>query len=339
MQKLSASFVTSRLVRRAVFVAFGLTTGGVTLPACTESRIPPPQSSPSAVLSAGDVVPGDLDVVVRIDWAAVRAALPETAGDLATELLGRGPADVLAPLYLKADTVWVGFRPGPGLQPLDTVMVFSGHLGSFELGSRAEPGQWLPPRDLGGGWRRWDRARTGTRREWARIYQRHDSLVAALTVAEVDSVERVVERRGSVSRVRAPERGIVSAGVRLGPWLEKRGGPGFAWLGRASTLQAYLELVGSEAVAEADIGFEDEDQAARSADAVTLLQEALAGKLGRFDRLAKAIVVSSVGEHLILRYRGPLRFEEEQSHSAAGAAQPVEDGEDAPDSDDVGGLP
>ncbi len=270
---------------------------------CAKERIRPPATPAPKVDNASDAIPADLDVVVRIQWAALRSAIPGGASALWEKLFERGTDSVLAEAYARADVVWVAFRPGAGFEPVDAVVVLRGRFRGFDPRARTA-GRWLPPRDLGAGWRRWDRTAAPRRDEWMRIYERHDELLVALTVAELDSVERVIERGAKDSRVRAPERGLISAAARLGGWVDASGGPRLRWLAGAESLEGYLDLSGDDAVIELDLLFPEGAAARRAADGIGLFLEVLARDVEGLRSGVRDVTVSVVGEHVVLRYAG-----------------------------------
>ena len=276
---------------------------------CAQPPILPPVTSVPSVKSADGAIPADLDVVVRLDLEAMRRSLGDGATTLALQGLSGDRGSELAPLYVNTDTVWIGFRPGEGLEPLDSVIVLEGHFDSFEPRTGRGREVWLAPRDLGGGWRRWERREPGTRSDWALLYQRLNKSVVAASIAEVDSTVRAVENRTTDSRVRAPQRGVAAVAVRLGPWVEALGGSRLRWLAQASTAHAYLEVVGAEIIVELDLSFATEEEALRGRDASLLLRELLGGQLEAYRAALERISASAVGNHLVFRYRGPSDWE------------------------------
>jgi hypothetical protein len=211
---------------------------------CGPKRVAPPPSAP-AVLGAGDLLPADLDVVLRLDLGKVKAALGATAlALLAREGLARaatgGHADELVlESLLAADLVYLAYRPGPLLEPLDRVLALQG---SFEALSRP-PAGFAPPVDLGADVRFFERRSPPLGRgEIARIYAASTRVRAFVSEAEIDAVERVLETGGAERRLQAPEEGTLSLAAR--PRLLTRfGGSGLReQLEAARTLRAIAEL-------------------------------------------------------------------------------------------------
>ena len=108
---------------------------GLGAAACGPKQIAAPPAAPN-VTSAAELIPADLDVVVRLDLGRVKAALGATAlTALAHEVLARDnggagqEADelVLASL-LSAEQVYLGYRPSPLWAPLDRVLALQGHF-------------------------------------------------------------------------------------------------------------------------------------------------------------------------------------------------------------------
>src|SRR5258706_2557595 len=87
-------------------------------PACGSKPLPPPPAAPR-VTSAAELIPADLDIVLRLDLGRVKAALGAAAlSALAGELLARGkaeqgPDDLELSSLLEAEQVYLGYRPSP----------------------------------------------------------------------------------------------------------------------------------------------------------------------------------------------------------------------------------
>ena len=180
-------------------------------------RGPPPLPAAPALSAAADAIPPDLDVVVRLDLAKVRAAL----GPLALETLGRqllhsnAEADVdrmLLESLLVADVVYLGYRPDARLLPLDRVLALEGR---FEQ-PRRPPVGFRSAADLGGNVRHWDRSAPARERgDVARVYAARERILAFVSEAELDAVERLLSRRSrSESGPRPPEEGTLSLAAR-----------------------------------------------------------------------------------------------------------------------------
>jgi len=195
-----------------------LVTGLLALAACGPRRLPPPPSAPH-VSAAAELIPADLDVVARLDLSRMKAAL----GAITPELLSRDvlsrtsggggdePDQLIVESLLAADLVYLGYRPSPQLLPLDRVLALQGR---FEALSR--PSGFSGPTDLGADVRYWERlpgptplARSGS----ARVYAIGDRVRGFVSEAEIDAVERLLER-GTDHRLEPAAEGTLSVALR-----------------------------------------------------------------------------------------------------------------------------
>src|SRR5688572_6016143 len=108
------------MLRRALLLA----AGGLALGCGPKPLRAPPPAPP--VSSASDLLPADLDVVVRLDLAQVKAALGSLAlATLSREALargGQGEDELVVASLLEADVVYLAYRPSRLLLPLDRVL-------------------------------------------------------------------------------------------------------------------------------------------------------------------------------------------------------------------------
>src|SRR6185436_17326036 len=138
--------------RRALFWGFAALGA-----ACGGRPLPPPPAAPR-VTSAAELIPADLDVVVRLDLARVRAALGAAAlAALAGQVLARGQGepgsdDLELSSLLEADQVYLGYRPSPLWAPLDRVLALQGSFTQL----MHPPAGFSGATDLGGDVRYWD---------------------------------------------------------------------------------------------------------------------------------------------------------------------------------------
>ena len=188
---------------------------GLSAVACGPKAAPALPSAP-AVTSAFELIPPDLDVVVRLDLARVKAALGVTAFTalsrqvLAHDSGGQEPDELVVASLLTAEQVYLAYRPSPLWAPLDRVLAMQGHF---------EP--LRPPRgfsgatDLGRDLRHWDsRSAPSGRGGVARVYALGDRVRAFVSEAELDAVERTLDGRGSARRLEPPEEGTLSLAAR-----------------------------------------------------------------------------------------------------------------------------
>ncbi|MDF3066916.1 MAG: hypothetical protein K0R38_2517 [Polyangiaceae bacterium] len=186
--------------------------------ACGPRRLPPPPPAPR-VVAAAELIPPDLDVIARLDMAKMKAALGGlTPQLLSREVLARGNADgeepeeLVVESLLEADVVYLGYRPSSLFLPLDRVLALQGRFSPI---TKTPPG-FLGGIDLGADVRYWDRQRTKplARSASARLYAAGDRVRAFVSEAELDAVERALDRLGEPRSLSAPEEGALSLAAR-----------------------------------------------------------------------------------------------------------------------------
>jgi hypothetical protein len=188
---------------------------GLSAAACGPKALPPLPPAP-ALTSASELIPADLDVVVRLDLARVKAALGATAlSALAHEVLARDsgpePDELVVSSLLTAEQVYLAYRPSPLWTPLDRVLALQGR---FEQLVRPPTG-FSGALDLGRDLRYWDaKAPPATRGGVARIYALGERVRAFVSEAELDAVERTLDGLASPRRLEPPEEGTLSLAAR-----------------------------------------------------------------------------------------------------------------------------
>ncbi|MES1187505.1 MAG: hypothetical protein ABUL60_27045 [Myxococcales bacterium] len=199
----------STLRRRALLLGMGAV-------ACGPKPLPPLPPAP-ALSSAAELIPADLDVVVRLDLARVKAALGATvltalAHDvLARDSAGPDPDELVVGSLLAAEQVYLAYRPSSLWTPLDRVLALQGR---FEPLLRA-PNGFGGATDLGRDLRYWDaKVPPATRGGVARIYALGDRVRAFVSEAELDAVERTLDGAASPRRLQPPEEGTISLAAR-----------------------------------------------------------------------------------------------------------------------------
>ena len=269
-------------------------------------RTTPPPAAP-ALATPALAVPADLDIAMRLDLGRMRAEL----GEHARRALGArqqggsdsGQTRLTNEALLRANTVWLGFRPGLPADLTDNVLVLRGDFEGFDPeGFEADP-PWGMPRDLGGGWRRYERPPAATRAAAVRVYQQHDDLLVLVSTAEVDAVERALERGQTDGGVQVPNAGTIALAAR-GPALAGyfvKQLPSVARLLRATPhVAARLDLPVGRVHGEIELELVDEASATTMAHAFEELIE-----LGRQHRdlqpMAAGASVEAVGRDVVVR--------------------------------------
>ncbi|WP_437525084.1 hypothetical protein WME79_37385 [Sorangium sp. So ce726] len=179
-------------------------------------------------IEPADLLPADLDLVVRVDVARMRDGLGQAASDeLARRALDEAPDEVLESALQRADVVWLGLRLAD-LEEGDRVVVLEGRMAGFT----PDLGLWKPaPAAQDGG--TVDRVAVfdhrggvaGSRADTARIIALGDRAVALVSAVEVSSVARVLRDGPDAHRGDPAAEGLVSLDLRarrLPPYLARR---------------------------------------------------------------------------------------------------------------------
>ncbi|WP_437324725.1 hypothetical protein [Sorangium sp. So ce381] len=170
-----------------------------------------------------DLLPADLDLVVRVDVARMRDGLGQAASDeLARRALDEVPDEALESALQRADVVWLGLRLAD-LEEGDRVVVLEGRM----AGLTPDPGRWEPARAAQDGVAVFDRRGgvAGSRADTARIIALGDRAVALVSAVEVSSVARVLRDGPDARRGDPAAEGLVSLDLRarrLPPYLARR---------------------------------------------------------------------------------------------------------------------
>ena len=287
--------------RRALLVSLAALGVG-----CGPKSVAPPPAAPHVTL-AGELIPSDLDVALRLDLGRVKAALGASAlSALAGQVLARGKADqtasggaaatadaLVVSALLEADLVYLGYRPSALGAPLDRVLALQGHFTQL----MHPPSGFTAATDLGGDVRYWDAKSPPMRGGVARIYALGERTRAFVSEAEIDAVERSLAGFGTGKRLEPPEEGTLSLAAR--PWLlERLVGQGSLreLLGGAKSLHAVADLESDGVRLKAELLLEGPDQAAQLASAGKLVLERAVGNSGVHAELvadAERVVLSA----------------------------------------------
>ncbi len=265
------------MLRRALLLGLGAA-------ACGPKPLPPLPPAPR-VTSAAELVPSDLDVVVRVDLARFRSALGAAGlaaaarGLLVTGKAYASEADparelVLASL-LETDTVYLGYRPSALGAPLDRVLVLQGH---FTPMLRPAAG-FGSATDLGGDVRYWDAKEPPPRDGVARLYAVGERLRVFVSEAELDAMERTLA--GFRGKLQPLEEGMLSLAARPA-LLGRLAGQGRLreLLEKAVALQAVFEFEADGLRVKADLLLDGPDSAQELADAGELVLARALGEAG-----------------------------------------------------------
>lgn len=232
-------------------------------------RIAAPANVTPWPVAAAELIPADLDVVVRLDLARMKAVLGAVTADrLAREALsqlghdGDETAGLVVRSLLCADVAYFAFRPGAELLPLDRVWALQGRFEPVVT----SPAGFSGATDLAGDLRYWQRLAglpSPRRSGVARIYAQGERLRAFVSEAELDAVERALTRPEEPRRLLPAEQGALSLVAR--PSLVGRvvGGSLGELLAQARRLEFVLDLESDFARFKASLEAAKPDQAAR----------------------------------------------------------------------------
>lgn len=268
-------------VTRALACALGLGAGS----ACGGRPIAPPPAAP-VVDEPGLLVPADLDLVLRLDLARWRAVLGLEGSALLEQLARRAPVDEpdretaqLALSWLaRADTAWIGVRPGLAPELTDSVVVLRGNFRDLVPSRLGGAPAWSRPMDLGGSVLRFERTAPKLRAAPAVIYLRGADLAVIGSEAEVDALELGFSGGREDSNLRVPESGLIALAARLEP-LRRKLSARAPLLSRllegADALEASLDRDGDRFRVRMELAFATSGQARDVATALASLSERL----------------------------------------------------------------
>ncbi|WP_437809632.1 hypothetical protein [Sorangium sp. So ce1078] len=299
--------------RAAAAVVLALT--ALALPACGDAA-PGPEAprvrSPAGPrivrrIEPADLLPADLDLVVRVDVARMRAGLGQAAADeLARRALDEVPDEALESALRRADVVWLGLRLAD-LEEGDRVVVLEGRM----AGLAPDPERWeAAPAAQGvqGGVAVFDRRGgvAGARADTARIVALGDRAVALVSAVEVSSVARVLrdgpdERRGDPAA-----EGIVSLDLRarrFPPALARRFPSLGALVAGVERVRAVASLADDGVRIEAEIVGVDPAGAGRARRFLEVLRDNVED--ARYADLMKALSIEQVERTVRLRWLFP----------------------------------
>ncbi|WP_437852462.1 hypothetical protein [Sorangium sp. So ce363] len=224
----AAAEVRAAAVAAAAMMALGLPACGDAAPRLAGGGHPARAASPAGPrvvrrIEPADLLPADLDLVVRVDVARMRDGLGQAASDeLARRALDEVPDEALESALQRADVVWLGLRLAD-LEEGDRVVVLEGRM----AGLTPDPGRWEPAPAAQDGVAVFDRRGgvAGSRADTARIIALGDRAVALVSAVEVSSVARLLRDGPDARRGDPAAEGLVSLDLRarrLPPYLARR---------------------------------------------------------------------------------------------------------------------
>jgi hypothetical protein len=224
--------------RRVSRVAIALATALLAAsPGCSSSGKTPAKSAKmeaprfSKRMDPGELLPADLDLVIRFDLARMREGLgPLVADQLASKALEQRGDPMLRGLLTCADVLWVGVRLAE-LERADHVAIIEGK----DCEVRADTSDWKKVKSANAELTIFDRLSTPARGDTSRVILAGDPevgrrtpnvrFVVLVSAAEIASVDRVLHDGPDARRREPKAEGIVSLDLRaprLPPDLEKK---------------------------------------------------------------------------------------------------------------------
>jgi len=266
----------------------------------------PAAPAPPERLTGSDLLPGDLDLVLRIDLAKVRRGLgSESSEELAERALREAdPEAIVREALARADAAWLGLRVA-NLLDGDRVVVVELPKGTV----RPDPIAWSAHEDRGEGDRvqLFDALVPPPRGGTARIVTLADGTVLFVSPVEVDAVDRVLLSGPDAERGQPEARGLLSLDWRVkrpGVRLQNRF-PSLAALMRGIVrVRATVTMRGNELLLEGRMRCHDEPAASRVLRFVQTFAET-AKQIERYGPLLKSLELSRAGSTVRVRWALP----------------------------------
>jgi len=299
----------SRLVPRRVFAQLSLLLGFPGALGCERStafEVRRPGAAPQ-VFDATDFLTNDLDLVVRLDLKQLRLALgPDALLKLHAQAENQGAkTGAFGQALEQAHSAWLALRPSVSAATTDSVLVLSGDFSTTDL-HRQDPATWSPALALGGLLRVYERRGSAKRAEPARAYAHGDDTLVFVSVAEIDSVERVIAAGPDEKRLEPMASGLLSFQLRprvLPVFLAARAPKLSGLLEQARKVSGLLESEGETLKVSVEMLFLTEQAAA---EALSLIRQLLAVSkelYPKFGGALNALQTQAQGVSLLLSVR------------------------------------
>jgi hypothetical protein len=214
-------------------------------------------------------------------------------------------AAFIAEAFERAETFWVALRPGRSAAHTDNVVILRGRFAGLSPPREAEgvARGFRGPLDLGGAFRLYERDRPARRSAPSRIYARGDDWLVLVSEAEVDSVERSIERRAGDPHVDPPDRGMASLSLRPAPVvrLVEARFPALGPLSDATRVDVVAEGAPGGLSVTLELAFSDPALTHDVAPRVSELVEVLSDARGLIGRVASMARVEEMGSTVLVR--------------------------------------
>jgi hypothetical protein len=167
----------------------------------------------------------------------------------------------------------------------------------------------------------YEREQPSVRAAPARLYVHGEKILAFVSTAEIDAVERRLEGRTSSSNVQPAASGAVSFAARaprLAASLSPSARKAARWLSEARIIRGSADLTSVEARVEIEVEFETAERARLAADASALLARMLATSSDNARRVVDTLHIEAVDATLVVRGKLPTELIAELSRSGRG---------------------
>jgi hypothetical protein len=284
---------------------------GTALVACG-SAPPPPRAGDSPLgprfthdVDPGDLFPGDLDLVVRVDVGRMRAGIgPAVADALAKRALQETAGEEIRAALACAEVVWIATRAGD-LDGGDRVIVVEGQSCMPDIAAA----RWERVHSANGKLRIFDRKMEAPRSGTARIMNLGNKASVFVSPVELDAVKRVLEEGPDPKRGAPSAEGLFSFDLRAGrlpPALEKKYPSIGAVLAGIERVRGSAALIDDGLKIDAQIRGASADGAERAARFLEAMRESLA-QSPRFAALLKDVHVERVETAVQVRLTVPAK--------------------------------
>lgn len=255
-------------------------------------------------LEPTEIIPADLDLVLRVDLARMRDGLGPIAADLLTKkALAGAREEELAEALACAEVVWLGVRAAE-IDAGDRVVVLEGKRCMPELGR----GRWEKVRSGSARLLIFDRPGEAPRAGTARIMNLGNRATAFVSPVELDSVKRVLLAGPDPARGNPRAEGLLGFDLRprpLSPALAKRYASIAAVLAGVERVKGTATLGDDGLVLRAEVIGKTAAGAEKAASFLDALRESL--KEGRYAEAVKASRVDRVEKTVAVKLTVPAK--------------------------------
>lgn len=256
-------------------------------------------------LEPTEIIPADLDLVVRLDVERLRAGIGPLAADaLAKQAIRAGGEAEIGEALSCADVLWIAARAAE-IERGDRVIVIEGKACMPDLARS----RWEKARSANAKVRIFDRIGAAPRAGTARIMNLGDRATAFVSPVELDSVKRVLDQGPDDQRGNPRAEGLVSVDVRprpLPPGLAKKYPSIAAVLSGIERLRGSAVLVDDGLKVTAEVLAKSPASAEKTSKFLGAVRDSL--KEGRFAETVKDAKVEQVDKTVQVRVTVPSKL-------------------------------